>query len=60
MKRMGRIEEFKGRDGQWYFHVRAANGRIVAQSEGYRTKAGMRRGIAAMVRVCVGRMGWTG
>jgi len=59
MKRHGRIEEFKGKRGQWYFRVRAANGKIVAQSEGYKTRHGMRRGVAAMVRVCVGFFGWT-
>lgn len=25
----------KGSDGKWYFNIKAANGEIVAQSEGY-------------------------
>jgi len=30
-----RFEVFKGQDGKYYFHVRAANGEIVLQSQGY-------------------------
>lgn len=26
---------FQGRDGQWYFRIKSANGKIIAQSEGY-------------------------
>jgi uncharacterized protein YegP (UPF0339 family) len=33
------IEVFKGTDGQWYWHLRAGNGEIVTQSEGYTRKA---------------------
>ncbi len=29
---------FQGADGQWYVHVRARNGRIVLQSEGYKER----------------------
>jgi len=34
-----RFQVFKGMDGQYYFHLRAANGEIVLQSEGYTRKA---------------------
>jgi uncharacterized protein YegP (UPF0339 family) len=26
------------KDGQWYFHLKAVNGEIIAQSQGYTTK----------------------
>lgn len=32
---MGSVEIFQGQDGLWYWHVKARNHRIVAQSEGY-------------------------
>lgn len=30
-----------GKDGftQWYFHIKSANGQIIAQSEGYKRRA---------------------
>jgi hypothetical protein len=34
-----RFQVFQGMDGQYYFHLRAANGEIVLQSEGYTRKA---------------------
>lgn len=33
-----KIEIFKSTSGQWYFHIIATNGEIVASSEGYRNK----------------------
>lgn len=30
-----KFQVFQGADGNWYAHVRAANGRIVWQTEGY-------------------------
>lgn len=30
---------------QWYFHIRARNGKIIAQSEGYRRKSSCLRTI---------------
>lgn len=32
------VEEFKGKDGEFYFRVKAKNGEIVMQSEGYKQK----------------------
>jgi uncharacterized protein YegP (UPF0339 family) len=29
------VEVFKGKDGKWYFRVKAANGEPIAHSEGY-------------------------
>ena len=36
--------------GDWRWHLRAANGEIVAAGEGYVTRAGVLAGIAAMRR----------
>lgn len=47
---MGKFEIFKGKDGQYYFHLKADNGQIVAASEGYTTKQGAQIGIAAIRR----------
>lgn len=44
------IKMFKGDDGQWYWHVKAKNGKIVAQSEGYKTKHGAMNGAKALVK----------
>lgn len=34
-----RIEYFQSMaNGQWYFHIKARNNKIVAQSEGYKAK----------------------
>lgn len=38
---------------RYYFRVRAANGKIIAQSEGYNTKRARDNGIRALVAVCV-------
>lgn len=43
-----RFETFKGIDGKYYFHLRAANGEIVLQSQAYATKAGANGGIASV------------
>ena len=37
-------------DGDWRWHLKATNGEIVAQGEGYATKAGVLRGIAGVRR----------
>ncbi len=42
------FERFIGADDQYYFHLRAANGEIVLQSEGYVAKAGADNGIASV------------
>ena len=50
--RVPKFEVFRGKvpDNDWYFHLRAANGEIIAASEGYKTKAGAIRGAGAMRR----------
>ena len=42
---MGKIEIFRGKNEQWYFRFRADNGKIVAQSEGYKQKQSAHKGI---------------
>lgn len=36
------------KDGQWYFHLKAPNGEIIAHSEGYTTKDNCLNGIDAV------------
>jgi uncharacterized protein YegP (UPF0339 family) len=44
-----RIETFTGADNQFYFHLVAANGEVVLQSEGYQTAAGAENGVASVL-----------
>ncbi len=44
---------FKGKDGQFYFRLKAANGEIIASSEGYTTKQSAQNGIEAIRTVAV-------
>lgn len=48
---MGKFEIFKGSNGNYYFRLKAANGQIIASSEGYSTKQGAQNGIAAVKQV---------
>ncbi|MEM6785466.1 MAG: YegP family protein [Bacteroidota bacterium] len=43
-----KFELFKGRDGQYYFRLKAVNGETIAVSEGYTTKASAKNGIASV------------
>ena len=46
---MERFEFWKSeKDGQWYFHLIAPNGEIVAQSQGYASKDNCINGIKAV------------
>jgi uncharacterized protein YegP (UPF0339 family) len=44
-----RFQIFRGLDGQYYFHLRAGNGAIVLQSEGYTAKASAEKGQASVL-----------
>lgn len=44
----GTFETFMGQDGQWYFHLLAANGEKVLGSEGYVSRAGAENGIESV------------
>ena len=39
---------FIGKKGQYYFHLKAANGEIILQSEGYADKGGAKNGIESV------------
>lgn len=43
-----RFETFVGRDGKTYFRLRAQNGQIVLQSQGYSSKSGAQGGISSV------------
>ena len=42
---MAKFEIFLGEDRQFYFHLKADNGKIILASEAYHEKAGARNGI---------------
>lgn len=46
----GNIEILQDNAGEWRFHVKAANGEVVAQSEGYTSNESAKRGAKALVR----------
>jgi uncharacterized protein YegP (UPF0339 family) len=41
-------EIFRGKNKQFYFRLKARNGRIIAQSEGYKRKAGVINALTAL------------
>ena len=45
---MGKFTLFKGKNDQYYFNLKAANGEIICQSEGYVSKQGAENGIASV------------
>lgn len=48
---MSQFEIFKGQDDQYYFHLKADNGEIVAASQGYTQKAHAQAGIESIKRI---------
>ena len=47
---MGTFTVFNGRDGQFYFNLRADNGEIIAASEAYASNQGAENGIDSVRR----------
>ncbi|MCB2092090.1 MAG: YegP family protein [Alphaproteobacteria bacterium] len=45
-----RYETFEGKDGKFYFHLKAANHEIILSSQGYSDKGGAKAGIDAVKR----------
>jgi len=45
---MAKFEYGKGKDGQWYWHLKAKNAEIVACGEGYKSRRSALRGIDAV------------
>ena len=43
-----KFEISKDKAGEYRFHLKAANGEIIASSEGYKTKAGAENGIESI------------
>jgi uncharacterized protein len=43
-----RFETFRGFDGKYYFHLKANNGQIVLQSQGYTTSSSAANGVASV------------
>jgi uncharacterized protein YegP (UPF0339 family) len=50
-KRVAHFRVFEGEDGQWYWALKSSNHEIIAQSEGYPTKAHARRGVLTVQRI---------
>jgi uncharacterized protein YegP (UPF0339 family) len=48
-----KFETLKGADGKTYFHLRAGNGEIVIQSQGYSSKSAAEKGISAVKNAAV-------
>ena len=44
----GRFETFRGQDGKYYFHLLAANGEKVLQSQAYTSLSGAKKGITSV------------
>lgn len=43
----------KSKDGQWFFTIRATNGKKIATSETYKTRAGCIKGIKAAIKAAL-------
>jgi uncharacterized protein YegP (UPF0339 family) len=50
----GTFELYKDRKGEFRFRLKSRNGEIVATGESYPTKAGAKKGIAAVQRAAAG------
>ncbi|MBT5551646.1 MAG: DUF1508 domain-containing protein [Nitrospina sp.] len=46
--RHGKFKVFRGKNRQYYFHLIAPNGEIIASSEGYKSRAGAMNGIRSI------------
>lgn len=46
-----KFQIFKGKDGQFYFRLRAKNGEIVCSSEGYTTLQSCKSGIEVIKKI---------
>ncbi len=45
---MGKFEVYEGKNGSFYFRLKAGNGEIIATGEGYTTKANCLKGIESV------------
>lgn len=49
---MGKFTCKVGKDGQYYFNLKASNGQIILTSEGYSSKSACMNGIASVQKNC--------
>ena len=49
-------EIFAGRDGLYYFRVKATNGQILCHSEGYASRQMAEHGLGALIKVIKDRL----
>lgn len=52
-----KYEYWKAQTGNWYWHLKAANGEKIAQSEGYTTKENCLHSIALVKSSSIGQLG---
>ena len=50
----GSFEVYKDKAGEYRFRLKAANGEVIADSEGYKTKASCMKGIESVLRSAPG------
>jgi len=50
---MGKFEIYKDKKGEYRFRLKAGNGEIIAESEGYKTKQGCMKGIVSVQKNAV-------
>jgi len=46
----GRFEVFEGKNGKWYFRLKAGNGEPILASQGYSSEDGAKKGTEAVAR----------
>lgn len=51
---MGKFEVFLAKNGSYYFRLKAPNGEIILQSEGYVSKQGAENGVKAVKQYAPG------
>jgi uncharacterized protein YegP (UPF0339 family) len=51
MARAPKYELFEGHNGEWFWHLKGANGEVVASSEGYSSESDAYRGAKDEARI---------
>ena len=46
----GKFEVYEGKGGKWRFRLKAANGEVIATSQGYSSKASAKNGVDSVRR----------
>jgi len=50
----GKFEIYEGKDGKFRFRLKAGNGEVVANGQGYSSKAGAKKGAEAVQKAAEG------